>query len=68
MATPIGCSWASQSWKDGVWADNTWACATPPPTPTPSSFRIGGEGNYDPYYWDRIRKKREEEEIVVVMQ
>jgi len=67
MATPIGCSWASESWKDGAWANNTWACGTPPTPPSPG-FRVGGGDNYDPYYWDRIRRKREEEEIVVVIQ
>lgn len=35
-------------------------------TPTPS-FQVGGAGNYDPYYWDRIRKIREEEEIIVLI-
>ena len=32
---------------------------------TPSSFRVGG-GNYDPFFWDRIRRKREEEEFFVI--
>ena len=67
MATPIGCSWASGSWVDGAWADNTWECPTPVPTPTPNSFRVGGVSNYDPYYWDKVRRKREEEEIVVIV-
>ena len=68
MATPIGSCWATDSWLDGTWADNTWADATPTaPTPNPT-FRVGGGGNYDPFYWDKIRRKREEEEIMVVIQ
>jgi hypothetical protein len=36
------------------------------PTPSPSTFRVGGGGNYDPFYWDRIRRKREEEEFFII--
>jgi hypothetical protein len=35
--------------------------------PSPNSFRVGGGGNYDPYYWDKVRQKREEEELMVLV-
>jgi hypothetical protein len=67
VSTPIGSVWASGSWSNTAWAANTWANTTPTP-PSPNTFRVGGGGNYDPFYWDKIRRKREEEEIVVVIQ
>lgn len=68
-AAPIGSVWASGSWSATAWCSGTWAGGTPPAT---------GGGTLPRYArrvvvplpvddWQaRIRRKREEEEIVIL--
>ena len=54
------------AFDDGAFDSVAFDTCVPAPASSSSSFQVGG-GNYDPYYWDRIRKIREEEEIIILM-
>lgn len=52
------------AFDDGAFDSVAFDTCVPAPASS-SSFWVGG-GNYDPYYWDRIRRIREEEEFFVI--
>lgn len=63
----MGDCWATNSWATNSWANGSW-CPSTPPSPSPTYILGGGTVSYyDLDFFPKVRRKREEEEIVVIM-